>query len=278
MNKISFINEKNDKIINILLKRDFSYNHCNKLLRNKDIRIDGVKISENIQVQKGSEVQVYFEEKDIKRSYDIVFQDEKVIIVNKPQGIEITGKDGLAQRLNAFAVHRLDRNTTGLVILARTKEAEALLLQAMKRHQIEKLYLAQVVGQFDIQNKWFNAYLFKDKNKSHVKVFSCPAKGAMPIATKFNTLSSSPASSIIECTILGGKTHQIRAHLAFLGHPIIGDGKYGKNEDNKKFKAKYQRLHCYKLIFHLDGILSYLNDKEFISYPNFYKRFSHSQL
>ena len=271
MNKLTFNNEKEDKIINILLKKDFSYNHICKLLRNRDIRVDGVKIANNIDIAKGSEVVVYYENLDNAKEIDRVYEDDNIVIINKPQGIEASGASGLAQKLGLIAIHRLDRNTTGLMILAKTEMAAAMLVSAIKSHKIEKIYIAEVVGSLKLKNQTLTAYHVKDSKNSFVKIYPSPVKGCKEIVTKFNTLKSSPSSSTIECTLITGRTHQIRAHLSFLGHPIIGDGKYGKNEDNKKFGAKYQHLHCYKLIFHLSGKLSYLNEKEFVSYPDFYK-------
>lgn len=271
MNKLTFNNEKEDKIINILLKKDFSYNHICKLLRNRDIRVDGVKIANNIDIAKGSEVVVYYENLDNAKEIDRVYEDDNIVIINKPQGIEASGASGLAQKLGLIAIHRLDRNTTGLMILAKTEIAAAMLVSAIKSHKIEKIYIAEVVGSLKLKNQTFTAYHVKDSKNSFVKIYSSPIKGSKEIVTKFNTLKSSPSSSTIECALITGRTHQIRAHLSFLGHPIIGDGKYGKNEDNKKFGAKYQHLHCYKLIFHLSGKLSYLNEKDFVSYPDFYK-------
>lgn len=271
MNKLVFINEKEDKIINILLRKDFSYNHACKLLRNKDVRVDGVKISDNLEIAKGSEIVVFYENLDNVKNIEKVYEDENIVIINKPQGIEASGASGLAQKLGLIAIHRLDRNTTGLMILAKTEMAAAMLVSAIKSHKIEKIYIAEVVGSLKLKNQTFTAYHVKDSKNSFVKIYSSPVKGCKEIVTKFNTLKSSPSSSTIECTLITGRTHQIRAHLSFLGHPIIGDGKYGKNEDNKKFGAKYQHLHCYKLIFHLSGKLSYLNEKEFVSYPDFYK-------
>ncbi len=271
MNKLTFNNEKEDKIINILLKKDFSYNHICKLLRNRDIRVDGVKIANNIDIAKGSEVVVYYENLDNAKEIDRVYEDDNIVIINKPQGIEASGASGLAQKLGLIAIHRLDRNTTGLMILAKTEMAAAMLVSAIKSHKIEKIYIAEVVGSLKLKNQTLTAYHVKDSKNSFVKIYPSPVKGCKEIVTKFNTLKSSPSSSTIECALITGRTHQIRAHLSFLGHPIIGDGKYGKNEDNKKFGAKYQHLHCYKLIFHLSGKLSYLNEKEFVSYPDFYK-------
>ena len=117
-----------------------------------------------------------------------------------------------------------------------------------------------------------SAYLVKDSDKSLVKIFDKSVKNSVLIKTILKTLKSNPSSSIVECTLVTGKTHQIRAQLAHLGHPIIGDGKYGRNEDNKKFKKSRQQLHSYYLKLNgLEGKLSYLNGQEFINYPAFFK-------
>ena len=261
MEKISFKNEVNGFIIDLLQDKGLPYNVCQKALRKQDIKVDGKRIKENIKIDKGTLVEVYYQKTPPK--FDIVYQDNNIFVVNKYSGIEVEGKDGVAQSLNAIAVHRLDRNTTGLLLLARNETSSNALLQAFKDRTITKKYLALVVGRCSLNGE-YSAYLVKDNEKSLVKIYDKNVKGSVKITTIIKTIKSDDEKSLVECTLVTGKTHQLRAHLAFLGHPIIGDGKYGKNSDNKHFKTAKQQLHCYYLkLDKLSPPLDYLNGKEF---------------
>lgn len=273
MEKKTFVAEHNDKLANLITACGFSYNYAGKIIRNKDVKVDGVRVKDNILVMVGSEITIFYEPIAKSAKCRIIFEDENVIVVDKKSAIEVEGKDGLEGELNAHAVHRLDRNTEGLMIFAKNKSSEDALLKAFKNHTVEKRYLAEVVGATNYRGEVYKAFLIKDKETAYVKVQANGGKGAHEIATGFKTLKSNPSSSIVECRLLTGKTHQLRAHLKYLGHPIIGDGKYGKNEDNKKFKQKHQQLYCYFLKFEkLDEPLKYLEKKTFINYPEFYKK------
>ena len=261
MEKISFKNDVNGFIIDLLQDKGLPYNVCQKALRKQDIKVDGKRIKENIKIDKGTLVEVYYQKTPPK--FDIVYQDNNIFVVNKHSGIEVEGKDGVAQSLNAIAVHRLDRNTTGLLLLARNEASANALLQAFKDRTITKKYLALVVGKSNLNGK-YSAFLIKYSEKSLVKIYDKNVKGSVKITTIIKTIRSDDEKSLVECTLVTGKTHQLRAHLAFLGHPIIGDGKYGKNSDNKHFKTAKQQLHCYYLkLDKLSPPLDYLNGKEF---------------
>ncbi len=274
MKKINFIVNKNDKIINILTSKGFSYNNANKILRNKDVKINEKRVKDNTDVYAGDEITIFYnEEMLLGKEIPFIYQDDNIAIVNKPSGIEIEGQDGLGKILNLIPVHRLDRNTTGLIIFAKNEMAERQITDAIKNHKITKKYLAQVVGSTSFKNYLMKAYLQKNSKESFVKIFNNKVKNSLEIQTIFNTIKSSPSSSIVECELITGRTHQIRATLSYLGHPIIGDGKYGRNEDNKKFKQNRQMLHCYYIKLNgLNKNLAYLNNMEFICNPSWYIR------
>ncbi len=277
MEKKSILIKKEQDVLSALAELGVSYSYACKLLRNKDVRINNAKIKENQPLFIGDELIVFLSEsvttpeEILKKS--IVFEDNNIIVVSKGVGIEIEGAEGLCKKLSALAVHRLDRNTTGLVILAKNQGAQNALVTAIKNHQIEKKYLAEVVGQTNFKNFTHNAYLLKNAKDSLVKIFDKPVKGAVPIVSIFDTIKSNPSSSVVECILVTGKTHQLRASLSHLGHPIIGDGKYGKNEDNKKFKQKWQRLHSTSITFkQLPPPLDYLNGKTIKKQPDWFQK------
>ena len=164
-----------------------------------------------------------------------------------------------------YPCHRLDRNTTGLVLFAKNKESLSIIEEKIKDREIQKFYKCRVIGHMKKQEETLNSYLFKDSKKSMVYVSNDKKDGYMPITTKYKVLSQDAETTYLEVELITGRTHQIRAHLAHIGHAIIGDGKYGNNEINKKYKKKFQDLVAYKLIFNFKtdaGLLNYLNGKE----------------
>ena len=203
----------------------------------------------------------------------IVYEDNNIIVVNKPAGIEVTGDNSLASVLTKqygyiiMPCHRLDRNTSGLTVFAKNRQALDILFDKFKNHEIEKHYICRVYGIPKEKHEILKAYLFKDNKKSVVYISDVPKKGYQNIVTEYSVLSASKSNntSILEIILHTGRTHQIRAHLAHIGYPIIGDGKYGINEVNKKFKSKTQNLCSYIIKFKFNsnsGILNYLNGTE----------------
>ena len=195
------------------------------------------------------------------------------MIINKPIGIEVTGDSSIThilQKQCSFIspCHRLDRNTGGLLLFAKNESALNILLSKFKNREIEKHYLAMVYGIPHLPAQKLKAYLFKDNKKSMVYISDTPQKGYVQIETSYTLIAKNQEKncSLLDVELHTGKTHQIRAHLAHIGLPIVGDGKYGINEINKKLNFKTQQLYSHILKFNFkedSGILNYLNNQEF---------------
>ena len=281
MRTITVNNKFDNKYLNSFLVNEFpslTQNTIYKALRKKDIRVNDIKISENIIVHEGDKVTVYILDKYLfeeELKLDIVYEDDNILIINKPKNIEVTGNNSLSDFVcktfnnsSIFPCHRLDRNTEGLVLFAKSNEVLNILLSKFKNQEITKIYKCKVLGILNKKHNILNAYLFKDNKKSIVYINDTPKKGYRPIITEYTVLEENKEKnySILEVILHTGRTHQIRAHLAYIGHPIIGDGKYGINEINKKFNEKTQNLVSYKICFDFktySGLLDYLKGKEF---------------
>lgn len=271
-----------------------NYNSAFKIIRQKDAKINGTRVKDDKLVSVGDEIEFYY-----KQEFKIqeVFEDENILIVNKPKRLEITHEledninlktakkiekdDNLNSKLRKdenfelslqdileqykgkiYPVHRLDRNTDGLVIFAKNKEAKISLDQAFKNRTLSKYYLALIFGTFKNTSDELVAYLKKDSDKSVVDISDDPKSGYSRIETRYKVLESTQNYSLLEIELVTGKTHQIRAHLAHVGHFVLGDNKYGDSRINRNLKLNYQCLSAYKIILNFkDDKLSYLNGK-----------------
>lgn len=251
---------------------DLSYGIVSKIIKQKDVKVNGKRVSVDLILSVGDEV-VFFCKSEIEKKIELLYSDDNILIAIKPKNIETVADVGTSlltklefqtnQKL--FPVHRLDRNTEGLVIFAKKEQAKQSLDRALKNRTLEKYYIAWVFGTFKNQQNNLVAYLKKNSEKSEVYISDFPADGYQKIQTNYKLIKEYENSSIVEVELVTGKTHQIRAHFAHIGHFLIGDEKYGDVSVNKIFEKRTQCLVAYKIIFHFDtnDFLFYLNGKVF---------------
>jgi 23S rRNA pseudouridine955/2504/2580 synthase len=197
----------------------------------------------------------------------VVFADENIVVVNKKSGYtaESVFSSMQSEYASVFFIHRLDRNTSGLMIFALNETAEKELLLGFKNHTFNKVYKARVKGVPNPKKAILTAYLFKDQKNSLVTITDKKVVGSSLIKTGYEVINIHGEFADLSVTLYTGKTHQIRAHLAHIGHPILGDGKYGDFALNNKLKLKKQLLTAVKLTldFNEESALYYLDGKTF---------------
>lgn len=267
----SFIAQKREKLNKAVLRfygDKLSYGEFMKLLRIKDISVCGKRVNFDVTVDIGDEIKVYFDESkktaEVK-PITVAFKDDNLLVAVKPAKTDIYDFESRVKGSypSARLAHRIDTNTQGLVVFTLNDIAEKEAYRSFKSRLIKKTYLAEVYGVFSPRAGRLTDYLLKDEKSGTVKIFKTPVAGAVKIITEYETLEARGETSLLKVSLITGKTHQIRAHLAYHGHFIIGDGKYGVNEINKKHKAKYQRLIAAEITFNFgdNSPLSYLNGK-----------------
>ena len=297
-------NQRIDKFLKRMLK-DAPVSFLYKMFRQKDVKVNGKKANIDYILKDGHVVDIYLKEdllnqfhkeallRPVKADFPILYEDDNILVIDKPKGLLVHGDEGEKRitlqnmvlnylkdkrewgpdSLTGFIpspAHRLDRNTSGIVIFGKNLPAlQELLTLFRERTQIEKRYTLLVRGTTSERGE-INYPLIKDSNKKMVKVGTIQ-KGAKPALTRFHRIKSYTCGfSLVEAELLTGRTHQLRVHFAAIGHPIVGDSKYGDFKVNENFEKLYglknQFLHASYFKFDkIDGVLSYLSGKEFNS-------------
>ena len=272
-----------------------------KYIRTKRIKVNSKKSDISAKLAEGDTVDMYINDEffapvdekydflSASKNIDIVYEDENILLLDKKVGLlshpdETEYNDTLITRVKRYLyekgefnpkdeqsfapalVNRIDRNTGGIVIAAKNAESLRILNQKLKDRELEKYYLCVIHGTLKKKSGLLKGWLIKDEKKNKVRVFDREENGAKEIKTKYSVISEKDGLSLVEVELLTGRTHQIRAHFSSIGHPLLGDGKYGTNALNKALGYKKQFLYSYRLKFKFTsdaGILEYLNGKSF---------------
>ena len=296
-------NDADQRLDKFLTKRFRNMPHSlmYKYIRKKCIKVNGKKCDIDTRLKEGDVLTFFIKDEFFEPSeevydfmkapvkLDIVYEDENILLLNKKPGLIVHPDenyhfDSLIARVQhylydrgeydpkdeqSFApalVNRIDRNTGGIVIAAKTAEALRIMNQKLKDRELEKIYLCLAVGSFEKKEALLTAYLEKNEKQNRVYISDKPGPDKKQIRTRYRVLAEGKGLSLLEVELLTGRTHQIRAHMAHIGHPLAGDGKYGKNEVNRRLGMKWQALYSYKLSFRFTtdgGALEYLNGRTF---------------
>ena len=273
-----------------------------KYIRLKRIKVNGARAQRDQKLVAGDILQCYindefFESPSEENVYltittprlKIVYEDENILLADKAPGMVVHAdengdSDTLIAHIQAYLYqsgawdpedaasfapalcNRIDRNTGGIVIAAKTAEALRILNDKIKEHELKKKYVCVVLGRPEPPRGRIENFLRRDEKRKQVTLHDRPVPGAKTAKTIYRTLASTKELSLVECVLLTGRTHQIRAHMASIGCPLLGDGKYGRGDRNRAFGESGQLLYSYELTFAFEsdaGALQYLNGKTF---------------
>ena len=274
-----------------------------KYIRLKRVKVNGKGSKRDARLERGDVLQLYINDEFFDAPtpdnaflrveaprLDIIYEDEHLLLLNKRPGMVVHPDDReqvntlithvqayLYQKRewsprweNAFApalCNRIDRNTGGIVIAAKTAEALRVMNQKIRDRELQKLYLCVIHGEMEPPDGQLKGYILKDGDRAQVRVFDKPVPGGRTAVTLYRTLKRRNGLSLMECDLITGRTHQIRAQFAAAGHPLLGDGKYGRERDNRRFDRRFQALYSYKLRFAFTtdaGPLEALNGREWM--------------
>lgn len=247
----------------------------------RDVKVNGQRVGLDALVVPGAEVKIYTRDLEEKqRKIDVLYEDENVLAAFKPAGIscepDAKGGQTLPQMLKVqlnlsvepLLCHRLDNPTEGLILLAKTERIQLLLQDAFRNRLIHKEYTCLVLDTPKPSHAVLEHYLIKDAKHARVRVTPHAGPTSKSIVTEYSVLAEGEKCRV-RIRLHTGRTHQIRAHMAFIGHPVLGDDQYGDREANKRLKARRLMLCSTKLTFELQGELAYLNDHPLLCKPTF---------
>lgn len=277
MEKYSFVATQGDLVKQIIQNYpQFNFNQIKSILRKKDVKVNGLKIKQTVFLNGGENVE-FFCNNATQKQIPVVYEDANIVVVHKPAGMETTIKDKVfvnSKCLEEYfplcqAVHRLDKNTEGLVILAKSNQIKDEFINIFKNGEIHKFYTAILSSIPSETSKVLTSYAIR-KNKKTI-VLPNSEDGAKLIKTAFTVLQTKNNLALVKIELFTGFTHQIRAHMASINCPVLGDDKYGNKQQNKHSVQNKQCLCATKLTFSINpnSPLTYLNNLTFETTPSF---------
>ena len=297
-------NDAGQRVDKFLIKavRGLPLSMLYKCIRLKKIKVNRKRTEPGAILAEGDTVELFIKEAffdlpehdgsalfAVKPKLSILYEDENILLLNKRPGVLVHedtagGENTLILHVKAYLAqkgeydpaaeqsfapalcNRIDRNTGGIVIAAKNAAALRAMNEKIKQNEVQKFYLAAVEGTFKKREGTLTGYLVKDAEHNKVTVAEKPVPGGKRIETRYRVLAEAAGNSLLEVELVTGRTHQIRAHMAYIGHPLLGDGKYGENREERRRGYKYQALYAYRLVFDFkndEGPLGYLAGRSF---------------